>query len=449
MTRRGGGAASRLALGRRAALTLPIGLAGCGLFDEWFGDTKAPMPGKREAVIAGQRGLSPEAGVTKVVVPPPVANTSWPQAGGDPTHLMGHLAAQEQLRRAWNVSIGKGGGYRAKLLAQPVVADGVVYAMDSQAAVSAFDLASGIRRWHADTKDKTDHSTNVGGGLAVEGNTLYAVNGLAELVAFDKASGRTLWRRTIAAPARSVPLLVEGKLFLVTIDDRLLALAADDGRQLWTHSAAGSGPGMLGQPAPAYADGLVVAGFASGEIAALRVDTGDAAWTDSVASAREQGGLTDISSIRGLPVIADGRVYVIGLGGLLLTIDLRSGRRLWERNVAGEDSPWIAGDWLFVISTEQQLAAVRRQDGRVAWVINLPRWKNPKKQQDAILWFGPVLAGNRLIAVGTDAEMLSLRPETGEVTLRQKLDGPAALGPVVAGGTVLIVTDDGRLLAFR
>ncbi|MBO0711875.1 MAG: PQQ-binding-like beta-propeller repeat protein [Acetobacteraceae bacterium] len=448
MTRRGGGAASRLALGRRAALTLPIGLAGCSLLDDWFGETKPPMPGKRETVIAGQRGLSPDAGVAKVVVPPPVANTSWPQAGGGPTHLMQHLAAREPLSQAWNVSIGSGGGYRDKLLAQPVVADGVVYTMDSEAVVGAFDLASGNRRWHADTKDKNDDSTNVGGGLVLEGNTLYAVNGLAELVAFDKTSGRKLWRRTIAAPARSAPLLVESRLFVVTIDGRLLALAADDGRQLWTHSAASSPAAMLGQPAPAYADGLVVAGFGSGEIAALRVDTGNVAWTDSVASASGQGG-PDISSIRGLPVIADGRVHVIGLGGLMLTIDLRSGRRLWERDVAGEDSPWMAGDWLFVISTEQQLGAVQRQDGRVAWVINLPRWENPEKQEDAIFWFGPVLAGNRLITVGTNAEMLSLWPETGQVTRRQKLDGPAALAPVVASGTVLIVTDDGRLLAFR
>lgn len=449
MTRRGGGAAARLALGRRAALALPIGLAGCGLLDSWFGETKPAMPGKREAVLGGQRTLSPEAGVGPVVVPDPVANPSWTQAGGGPTHLLQHLAAREPLSKAWDVSIGSGGGYRDKLMAQPVVADGVVYTMDSEAVVSAFDLGSGKRRWRGDTKDRHDDSTNVGGGLAIEGGVLYAVNGLAELVAFDKASGRKLWRRTIDAPARSAPLVVEARLFLVTIDDRLIALSAADGQPLWTHQAASTAAGMLGRPAPAYADGLIVAGFGSGEIAALRVDTGTVVWTDSVASGREQGGLADIASIRGLPAIADGRVYVIGLGGLMLTIDLRSGRRLWERDIAGADSPWIAGDWLFVISTEQQLGAIQRADGRVSWVIDLPRWANPEKQQDAIYWFGPILAGNRLITVGTNGDLYALFPPTGQVTQRLKLDGPAALGPIVASGTVLVITDDGRLHAFR
>src|SRR6185437_11321317 len=113
--------------------------------------------------------------------------------------------AGERLTEAWSVSIGAGGGYRDKILAQPVVSDGVVYTMDSDAVVSAFELTGGSRNWRADTKSEDDDSTNVGGGLAVEGGTLYAVNGLAELVAFDAANGKERWRKNIGAPARSAP----------------------------------------------------------------------------------------------------------------------------------------------------------------------------------------------------------------------------------------------------
>ena len=122
--------------------------------------------------------------------------------------------------------------------------------------------------------------------MAVSEGTLYAVNGLGELVALDAARGSTRWRRGFGAPARSAPTVADGRLFVVTIEDKLLALAADDGRQLWSYQAPTSATSMLGQPAPAYADGLVVAGFGSGELAALRAETGGVAWTDSLASAR-------------------------------------------------------------------------------------------------------------------------------------------------------------------
>ena len=441
---------SALRLSRRAAVLAPLALGGCGLWDNWFGAKEVILPGKREPVMPGREGLQVDPAAPKtVVLPPPVLNAAWPQAGGNPAHLMGHLASAQRLSEAWAASIGAGGGYRRKIMAQPVVADGIVFTMDSDAVVTAFDAATGARRWRQDTAGKKDRSTNVGGGLCYDQGVLYAVNGLAELVAFDAATGHEKWRRSIGAPGRSAPTAADGRLFLTTIVDKLLAFAAADGRPLWEHQAPNANTSLLGQPAPAYADGLVVAGFGSGELAVLRADSGAVAWTDSLAAPGGLSGVSDISAIRGLPVISQGRVFAIGLADLMLSNDLRSGRRLWEREVGGEDSLWVAGDWLFVVSVDQRLAAVDARDGRVAWVTDLPRFENPKKQEGALTWFGPVLVADRLIVAGTSKDALAVSPYTGAILGRQKLSGAASLGPVVANGTVFIVSDDGRLLALR
>jgi outer membrane protein assembly factor BamB len=193
----------------------------------------------------------------------------------------------------------------------------------------------------------------------------------------------------------------------------------------------------------------VVAGFGSGELAALRAETGGVSWTDSLASPRGRNSISDLSAIRGLPVLADRQVYTIGLGGLLLANDLRSGRRLWEREIAGQDTPWAAGDWLFVVSADQQIGAVHRDDGRIAWVSDLPRWDDEEKQEGPLYWFGPVLVGDRLVVTGTNEEALSVSPYTGAILGRQKLSGASSLAPVVAADTVYVTTDDGKLLALR
>jgi outer membrane protein assembly factor BamB len=434
---------------RRLALLAPLGLTRCGLWDDWFGTHKTPLPGKREPVVGGRGALQADVGAPKVVLPAEVRNAAWPQAGGNPAHFMGHLSAGERLAEAWSASIGAGGGYRRKIMAQPVAADRVVYVMDSNAVVSAFDLAGGRRIWRSETKQEEDDSTNVGGGLALDQGTVYAVNGLAELVAFDTAKGSIRWRSKFSAPTRSAPTVVEGRLFVTTIEDRLVAMAADDGRQLWSHQAANPTTSILGRPAPAYSAGLVVGGFSSGELATLRADGGTVVWTDTLATAIRTGSLADFSAIRGLPVISDGKVYAIGLGGLTVATDLPTGRRLWEREAAGEDSPWAAGPWLFIISLEQKMAAVNREDGRISWVTQLPRWRNQEKQEDAITWYGPVLVSDRLVVAGTNRRALSVSPYTGEILGEQELSGAASLGPVVVDGTVLLVTDDGRLLALR
>ena len=438
--------------GRRAALLLPlVGLSGCGLWDDIFSDDKPKLPGKRETVIASSRTLvvDPSAKPPAVVLPPPVRNAAWPQAGGNPAHFMGHLAAAPRLAEAWKVDLGAGGGYRRKILAQPVIAGGTIFAMDSGGAVSAYATSNGHRLWCFDTvSDETD-STNVGGGLAFDSGALFTVNGIGDLHKLDPARGTVLFHKSMGVPARSAPTIADGRLYVATIDNHMLAYATDDGRQLWSYEATPTLASMLGLAAPAFSDGLVVGGFGSGELACLRAGTGTVAWTDDMAFSHGRESLADLSSIVGRPAIADGRVYAISLGRLLVCIDLRSGRRLWDREIAGQDNLWVAGDWLFLISSEQQIAAIDRQDGRVAWVTDLPRYEDPEKQTGSVSWFGPVLVGDRLIAAGTQEQALAVSPYTGEVIGRQDLSGAASLGPVVADGTVYIVTDDASLIALR
>lgn len=439
-----------MALSRRSALLTPLALTGCGLWDEWFGEKKTPLPGKREPVIASQREVRVNEGAGKVVLPPAVRNAAWPQTGGNPAHMMGHLQASESLTEIWRTSIGSGGGYRNKILAQPLVADGIVYAMDSDAEVSAFDLGTGSRRWRFDTRNEDADSSNVGGGMAVDQGVLYAANGLGDLVALDAASGAVRWRAEIGAPTRSAPTVAEGRIFLTTVEDRLVAFAASDGHVLWSHRAASAVTSMLGRPAPAFSRGLVVGGFGSGELAAVRADTGRVAWTDGLGASRGKASAADLVSIRGAPVISDGRVFGIGLGGLAAAIDLPTGRRLWERPVAGECSPAVAGNWMFIVSSDQELMAINAVDGRVAWICPLPRWDDPEKRKNPFTWYGPLLVSDRLIVAGTSEEALAVSPYTGEILGRQRLSGAASpVSPAVAEGVVLIVTEDGRLLALR
>lgn len=437
-------------LSRRAALALPLAATGCSLFDDWFGETKKPLEGKRLPVLTATRGLAVDNPSNRpVTLPPPAANAAWPQPGGTATHDMGHLAARDTLAEAWRVSIGTGGGYRDKITARPVVAGGRVFTMDSAAGISAFDLGTGARLWRFDAQPDSADSTNVGGGLAFDAGTLFASTGFAELLALDPVAGKPRWRTALPTPARSGPTVADGRVYVATLDDQITAHAVDGGARVWAYQGKAADTALLGLPAPAFADGLLVAGFGSGDLVCLRAGSGSVNWSDSLAAARGRTSLVDLSAIRGMPVIVQGRVYAVGLGGLCLSLDLRSGRRLWERDIASQETPWMAGDWMFVLTDSQALVALNRQDGAVAWITQLPRWENEERQQDPITWVGPALAGDRLIVAGSTRQALAVSPYSGKVLGTQSLSGAASLAPVIAGGAVFLVTDDGSLLALR
>ncbi len=437
------------AWGRRSVLLAPLALSGCGLWNQWFGEHKVPLPGTRVPVMTFPNGLHVGEAAPRVELPPPVANAAWPETGGNPAHAMGHLRLADSLRVAWQADIGSGGGYRRKITAQAVAAQGRVFTMDSDARVRAFDLASGRQLWEQSTRAKGNRSSNIGGGISWDGGRLFAGTGRGDLLALDDASGKILWRHDLEEPARAAPTVADGLVFVLTMDNRLVTVARDDGRALWSYQAAGTVTPVLGLPSPAYADGLVVAGFNSGELACLRAASGTMVWGDSLASPGGRDSVADLSAVHGMPVIADGKVYAGSLGGLVLALDLRTGRRLWEQALAVADTAAVAGDWLFVLDTNQQLAAIRRTDGVAAWVAQLPRFQNEKDQSDPIFWVGPLLAGDRLVVGSNHGHALSVSPYTGAILGEQRVPGAVSVPPSLAAGTLLLVTDDATLVALR
>ena len=440
---------------RRAALTGAAGLlGGCqtigDAFDSIFGERERPLPGERRPAFTAERplGLDEAGRGGSVNLPPIVENAQWAQAGGTIDHAPGHPALGRGLAEIWRGSIGAGSGYRRRLTAGPLVAGGAVYAADAYGVVSALDAANGRRRWQADTRPRRDRDGALGGGVAFEGGRLYAVTGLAEAMAIDPADGTIGWRVSLPAPARGSPTVAGGRVLVPTVENHLIALSVEDGRRLWTYRAQPTTTMSLGLPAPAVEGDLVVAGFGSGELAAIRMADGRPAWSETLASARG-GGLADIAAIAAMPVIDRGRVFATGLGGLTVALDLRSGRRLWEREVASVETPWSAGDALFLIAANGNLACLGREDGRVRWLRPLGRFEDERRRRDPIFWGPPVLAGGRLLVTGGHGRMAEVNPLDGEVVGTMRLRGGAVLQPAVAGGVLYLLTEDGDVVAMR
>lgn len=436
-------------LTRRAALLgLPVALSGCGVFDSLLSDNKAKLSGKREPIMRSGSGGADTASTRTVTVPPPTAVATWTEVGGNATHALGNISVTG-LQPAWTAGIGAGAGYRSRLTSQPLVINGTVYTMDSDGTVSAFDLANGSRRWRTSTEPDDSRSSNIGGGIAIENGRVYATTGRGEALAIEADTGHILWRAGIGVPARSGPTLANGRMHFTTIDDQLIALSLSNGERAWGYTANASSTTVLTDAAPAISDGFVVAGFGSGELVTVRADSGVLAWSDTLASSRGRNSSVDLSAIRALPVIDRDRVYAIGIGGLIVALDLRSGRRLWEREIGGGQTPWLAGDWLFVQSSGQALTAISVDDGRIRWTQDLPRWDDPAKQRDPIFWSGPLMANGKLILAGTSRTAVSINPVDGQILGTQTLSSAVSVAPVAASGTVLILCDDGTLQAFR
>jgi outer membrane protein assembly factor BamB len=394
--------------------------------------------------------IDPATAEVPMSLPAAVVNDSWAQSGGNARKSVGHVALGQSLGVAWTVSIGKGSDKDGRLGGGPVVADGKVFTMDTTGTVRAFDARNGGQIWSARFGEIGENAGAVyGGGVAYNGGRVYATNGLGYAAALDATNGAAVWTVKPGGPLRGEPSVDGEHVYVMSQDNQIYSLKTADGTTNWSNAAALEIAGVFGAAAPAIGQGTVVAGFSSGELNAYRYENGRQVWQDALARTSITTSVASLSDIDADPVIDNGVVYAVGQGGRMVALDLFSGQRIWELNFGGIATPWVAGDWLFAVNDRAQLIAVSRANGKIRWINQLPRYEKMKSKSGLITYVGPVLAGERLILAGSNGALINVDPLSGSFQSQVDVKDGISFQPVVANNTLYILTDSGRLIAYR
>jgi outer membrane protein assembly factor BamB len=427
-----------------------MALSACGVFKG--GQKKTPTIGERVPILVSENGIQTDPAIAdiQVLLPAAAPNQSWAQPGGNAAKSMGQLALAESPTRVWTAEID-GGSNRERLAAAPVIADNKLFVTDVTAKVYAFAADTGAPLWSKEIADKEGNvHARFGGGVSYDDNHVYATDGLGDVVSLNAADGSEVWRVKPGGPLRGAPTIANGVVYVLSQDNQLFALNQDTGKVNWIQAGTLESQGVFGVAAPAASQGTVVAGFSSGELNAYRYENGRVLWGDALSRTSISTSVSSLADVDADPVIDGGRVYAVGQGGRMVALELDTGQRLWEQNFAGISTPWVAGEWLFVVTDDARLICLARTTGKARWITQLRRFQNQKKQKGSqVTWFGPVLAGNRLILTNSLGDIAYVSPTDGTVQSTVETKASFSLPPVVANSTLYTLDERGRISAYR
>lgn len=437
------------------ALAVSSTLGGCAVLDGVRGDSgkknNTPTIGNRVDILGTERDTDVDAALAGVAVtlPPPALNDAWAQPGGNASKSPGHVELGQGLTRVWSAKV-TGANPRARLAASPVMSDGRIYVVDTTARVTAFDATTGAQIWSNALEVEGDgKSSRFGGGVSATSTNVFATNGVGDVVSLAADTGALVWKKRPAGPLRGAPTLSNGNIYVMTQDNQIYALRQSDGESQWNEAGPVAASGIFGVGAPAAAQGTVIAGYSSGELAAYRYENGRSLWSDTLSRTAMSTSVSTLTDIDADPVIDRGRVFALGKGGRMASYELVSGQRIWEINIAGISTPVTAGEWVFVMTDQARLLCVARSSGKIRWISKLQRYNNEKKKKGPISWYGPVLAGGRMIVANSRGAVWSVAPEEGAATQVFDLKSDVSLAPIVANNTLYILDNSGRISAFR
>jgi outer membrane protein assembly factor BamB len=419
-------------------------LTGCG----WFSDDEI-LAGERIRLRA-EPAVAGSAEAAAAPLPAVQTNADWSQTNGAASHNMGNLAGPGSLSRVWTADAGRGDSDDGAITSAPIVVGGNIYTLDAGADLTSFSAGSGAENWQISLAHEGESGKEgFGGGLAADSGTIYAATGFGEVMAVSAASGEILWRQSFGAPFRAAPAAAGGLVVAVTRDNRAVALDGATGNIRWRLQAASSDAGLLGGASPAIAGRLVALPFASGELVGVDGGAGRRLWSAVLSGGRKGFARSAITDISGDPVVVGPFVIAANQSGRMIAIDGRNGQRVWTRNLGSASPIWAAGDTIFMVSDAAQIMRISARDGRTLWASQMPAYKDQKDLDNPISYSGPVLVDGRLLLTDSLGNLLSFDALTGAAGPGVRIDGGSVTGPVVANGTVYVLSDNGTLYAFR
>lgn len=425
-------------------------LGACDVPD-WLGDDEAEaiLPGDRVSILDFDSSINPDLDIVDDPVIIPAVQINRDMAYETDAQSQGYEnLSVTGLNKSDSIIIGDGEEWETILVTPPVIANGVLFAMDASGVVGAYDTKDLDREiWVSDYATLEDEDDIGGGGLAYSKGVLYMTTGYGAILAFVAEDGSLLWRRDVDIPMRAAPVVKEGKLFTITIDNQLLAYDAHTGKPLWGHRGIKENAVYLGAVSPAIENGIVVAAHTSGEIYAVRAEDGSTLWSDSLILLKRTSAAAGLTGIDATPLIKDGVVYAVSNNGLFVANALANGRGFWDKELSGYNTPWIAGDYLFMLSSDNALVAIRRKDGAVKWITSLKQTEGDRDVTPRLS--GPIMVNGELLVVTDNGEMIAFNPQDGKVARRYDIPDDVRTAPIVADGTLYLLSADARITSYR
>lgn len=271
-----------------------------------------------------------------------------------------------------------------------------------------------------------------------------------------------LWTFQTKDSIKSTPAVVDGVVYVGSMDEHLYAIDLAGGKEKWKYKA-----GPL-KAAPAVRNGLVFVGDSEGKFHCVKAANGDKSWTfdtdaEIVSGANfaddrvlfgsfdetlycldRQGKLKwkvkTEGPVNGTPAVADGKTFAAGCDSAVHVIDLKEGKELSKIDLGGQAaaSAAVVGDHLYVGTMTNEVHGVDWKKGQVLWSFQAAN-------RPQAFYASAAVAGNLVVVGSRDKRIYALDRKKGEVVWSFLTGGRVDASPVIVGERVYAGSLDGNL----
>jgi outer membrane assembly lipoprotein YfgL len=310
--------------------------------------------------------------------------------------------------------------------------DGNFIVASSAGTLLGLEAQTGRQLWSANA------GAELSAGVGSDGRFHAVVTTDNKLVTFE--GSKELWREQLKSRVSTAPLVAGERVFVMGVDRAVHAYDARDGKRLWTLQRPGEALTLLHIGVLTAVKDTLVAGQGS-RLAGIDPTRGTLRWEVPVGSPRGTNEVERLADLIGPAVRLGSKLCARSFQAAVGCVDAETGRLLWARNTGGINA--IGGDeeLIFGADASDRIVAWKADNGETVWSSE----RMLLRGLSAPASIGPAVAFGDF-----EGYVHFLDRKDGQPLLRLATDGSAVVGkPALSGTTLLVVTRNGGLFAFR
>ena len=340
---------------------------------------------------------------------------------------------QVKLKSRWSRGVGDGQGDGLYKI-NPILVNDSIYVASSEGKLASVDAGTGRVRW------KSNLDLALSGGVGHHRDSIFvgASEGLVMRLSAD--SGEEIWRTVVSGEVLSAPQGDGRYVVAQTYDGKLMGFDYETGEVRWTYTSDVPVLTLRGTGTPMILGDNAIAGFADGKVVAVNLRSGNVAWEARVAIPQGRSEIERIVDIDGTMALQGTELFAASYQGRLVAIDIRSGRRIWQRNVSSVSGVGVGFGNVYVADDDGTVSAFLRNGQGVRW-------------QNIDLGFRdlsrPTPVSSYVAVVDFEGYLHLLSQVDGDIVGRTKVDSSGARADMlVRGNRLFVYTNDGTLKAY-
>ena len=213
------------------------------------------------------------------------------------------------------------------------------------------------------------------------------------------------------------------------------------GKELWSVEQQVPRLSLRGTATPIIANQAAISGFDNGKVMAVSLSTGDTVWDTALASPHGRTELDRLVDVDSAVHAVGENVFATGFQGRTAMLALDSGQIWWAHDMSSYRGLAVDADNLYVTQADGIVVALRQRDGSELW-----RTQKLKLRRLST----PVLTSTAVVVADFQGYVHWLDKTNGELVARERVSKERiSNSPVAIGDTVVVMTDSGKMAAYR